>query len=421
MSLKKQLERYKKHLNTPEKTSAEKSPHAPNDRLTRAVKEAAHALGAELRTLDEQMILVRKTRVPLTALHGRRPLKDIFQAVSLWQTGQIRHPLSAKGLNAQDLLFFDTETTGLSSGAGHMIFLLGCGAIQGDELIITQYFLPGPGHEAAFYYHFLSDVKDLSNLVTFNGKAFDWPRVKTRVAFVRDAVPHLPAFGHFDLLHASRRLWKNQWDSVRLSVVEENILGFHRQNDIPGHMAPFLYFEFLKSPKASLVEGIFRHNADDIKTLLSLYSHLTHLIHFHNIDPHDDEIFALARWSYALGEYATALDMLDQVEAITLTPDTARFVRLRADCLKKVGKLKEALEIYKTLADQPWVEDPAVLIECAKLYEHFSKDFEQALYYAEKAQQLLLKKTGMSPERLHKVKLDIQKRLNRLREKINVS
>jgi len=32
-----------------------------------------------------------------------------------------------------------------------------------------------------------------------------------------------------------------------------------------------------------------------------------------------------------------------------------------------------------------------------------------------------LKKTGMSPERLHKVKLDIQKRLNRLREKINVS
>jgi len=67
------------------------------------------------------------------------------------------------------------------------------------------------------------------------------------------------------------------------------------------------------------------------------------------------------------------------------------------------------------------VEDPAVLIECAKLYEHFSKDFEQALYYAEKAHQLLLKKTGMSPERLHKVKLDIQKRLNRLREKINVS
>ncbi|MGV3489451.1 MAG: ribonuclease H-like domain-containing protein, partial [Tuberibacillus sp.] len=338
MSLKKQLQRYKQHLSKPEEKKPESRPTPPEDHVYQAIMEAANQLGAEIRTLDDQYVLVKREEIPLDALHGTRPLRDIFHAVELWQNGPDAHPLSTKGLDAQQLLFFDTETTGLSSGAGHMIFLLGCGVIRGEQLIVTQYFLPGPGHEAAFYYHFLTDVKDLSNLVTFNGKAFDWPRVKTRVQFVRDAVPKLPAFGHFDLLHASRRLWKHKLESVRLSVVEEEIIGYHRDGDIPGHMAPFLYFEFLKSPKASLVEGIFRHNADDIKTLLSLYSHLTRLIHFDGIEPTLEEIYEMARWFTAPGDYNRALSILQRTEQNTITIETAKHQRLLGDCYKKLGR-----------------------------------------------------------------------------------
>ena len=87
------------------------------------------------------------------------------------------------------------------------------------------------------YESFLKTV-DYTTLVTYNGRAFDWPQVKTRHTLVRDHVPKLPSFGHFDLLHASRRMWKNKLESVKLANVEENILGVVRENDIPGYLAP---------------------------------------------------------------------------------------------------------------------------------------------------------------------------------------
>lgn len=418
MSLKKQLARYKQHLSKPEEKKEPKAPVQSEDRLIQSVYEAATQLGAEIRTFEDQYILVKRETISLDTLHGNAPLDDIFEAVRLWQKRATNHPLSTNGLEAEQLLFFDTETTGLSSGAGHMIFLLGCGVIKDNQLIITQYFLPGPGHETAFYYHFLTDVKDLSNLVTFNGKAFDWPRVKTRVQFVRNAVPKLPAFGHFDLLHAARRLWKNKLESTRLSMVEEHIIGYHRDGDIPGHMAPFLYFEFLKSPKASLVEGIFRHNADDIKTLLSLYSHLSRLIHQEGLLPTMEERYEIVRWFASFGEHKQALNLLKTALNVNPLPETADAFRLMGLCHKKLGFHDEAFRVFKTLAEQDFESEPFTSIECAKLCEHVYKDYPAALHFTEKAMDLLDKKTYIIKEKYHKDKMDIQKRLERLQDKL---
>ncbi|MCK9907287.1 ribonuclease H-like domain-containing protein, partial [Frankia sp. Cpl3] len=75
------------------------------------------------------------------------------------------------------------------------------------------------------------------DLVTYNGKAFDWPQVKTRHTLLRDSVPELPIFGHFDLLHGARRLWKDELESCRLANIEREKLGSFRQDDVPGYMA----------------------------------------------------------------------------------------------------------------------------------------------------------------------------------------
>jgi uncharacterized protein len=421
MSLKKQLARYKQHLSKPEEKNESVTPLPSEDQLYKTMKDVAKQLDAEFRSFEDQYILVKRETIPLDTQHGPKPFKEIYQAVTLWQKGLTSHPLSTNGLEAESLLFFDTETTGLSSGAGHMIFLLGCGVIKDNKLIITQYFLPGPGHETAFYYHFLTDIKELTNLVTFNGKAFDWPRVKTRVQFVRDAVPKLPAFGHFDLLHASRRLWKNQLESTRLSMIEEKIIGFQREGDIPGHMAPFLYFEFLKSPKSSLVEGIFRHNADDIKTLLSLYTHLSQLIHQDGIKPSRNELYEVARWHAALGEHQEAVNILKSIELEKMTQETAHLFRLKGICHKKLGNYDAAYGTFRGLIEAGIETDPYTSIECAKLAEHFYKNYKEALYYTEYALELLDKKTFIFDEKYHKDKMDIQKRHDRLQDKLKTS
>ena len=41
---------------------------------------------------------------------------------------------------------------------------------------------------------------------------------------------------HFDVLHFSRRHWKDKFPSLRLATLEKEILGVHRSDDVPGQM-----------------------------------------------------------------------------------------------------------------------------------------------------------------------------------------
>ncbi len=438
MSLKKQLERYKKHLThekdmSGRKASLELKEQKASDEsgavsgtckkmatnesesvLNQALQVAATDLGAEIRSLDDQALLQKKIVYPLEERHGHYRFADLYEAAALWETNFQDHPLSARSLEPEDLLFFDTETTGLGAGAGHMIFLLGTGKVVGKQFEVTQYFLPGPGHEAAFYYYFLSDNRDLSNLVTFNGKAFDWPRVKTRVQFVRDRVPKLPEYGHFDLLHASRRLWKHRLESVRLSLVEEHLLGLTREMDVPGHMAPFLYFQFLKAPKASLVNGVFEHNAEDIKSLVTLYIHLTRLLHGELAQATLEERYECGRWLVSLGfhkEAILSLEPLLEKKGATKGSISNKIMEQVAISYKKLHDYTKATSYFLKLSE----DHLSACIEVAKHYEHRESDYEKALFYTQKAYSLF-EKTSLDGHELHD---EIIHRRTRLETKIS--
>ena len=72
---------------------------------------------------------------------------------------------------------------------------------------------------------------------------------------------------HLDLLHGARRLWKLRFENCRLIQLEQQILGFEREGDLPGEMIPYVYFEYLRSKQAQRLVPIFHHNAIDILTL----------------------------------------------------------------------------------------------------------------------------------------------------------
>jgi hypothetical protein len=79
-----------------------------------------------------------------------------------------------------------------------------------------------------------------------------------------------PVYYHADLLHPARRLWKNLIQDCSQGSIETRILGLDRSEDIPGSLAPEIWFEFLKTGKTERLMGICDHNLCDIKGLSSI-------------------------------------------------------------------------------------------------------------------------------------------------------
>ncbi|MDR1840142.1 MAG: ribonuclease H-like domain-containing protein, partial [Treponema sp.] len=155
--------------------------------------------------------------------------------------------LSGRNLpQPEDFLFFDLETTGLSGGAGTVAVLAAFGKpLPKDKLIVTQYLLLDYPGEDDFLENVLNEFKKpQSVIVTYNGKCFDSQILKTR-CLMNGIKP--PEYHHADLLHPARRLWKNIIHDCSQASIETRILGLDRSDDIPGALAPEIWFEFLKT------------------------------------------------------------------------------------------------------------------------------------------------------------------------------
>jgi uncharacterized protein YprB with RNaseH-like and TPR domain len=180
----------------------------------------------------------------------------------------------------EDFLFFDLETTGLSGGAGTTAFLAAFGKLTAfgkpdasgkladRKLRITQYLLLDYPGENDFLDLLLAEFKNENSvIVSYNGKCFDSQILKTRCLMNRMKPPE---YFHADLLHPSRRLWKSIINDCSQGSVEERILGIKRENDIPGALAPDIWFEFLKTGETERLSGICDHNVFDIAGLSSI-------------------------------------------------------------------------------------------------------------------------------------------------------
>ncbi len=365
--------------------------------------------------LEEQCTIYREIHYPLDFQLGNTQLSELKEVVRLWEGADTDHPLSTKGINAEQLIFFDTETTGLGGGTGNTIFLLGYCHLEDDVVKVKQFFLPGPADEAAMYFHFLQDVNDLSNLVTYNGKAFDWPQVKTRHTLVRDKVPLLPKFGHYDLLHAARRLWKDTLPSCRLTIVEKEILGIERVDDTPGSLAPLLYFDYLKEKDPKIIEGVLKHNEFDVLSLIVLYVQLSkRILNCDDVGSTIKEKYEIARWYEKVKEPMKAAELYEEVAKSNVSCHDEALLALGL-LFKKQKKQEDAIDCFEMLAIKENTYAITACIELAKLYEHQYKDVKKALYYSERAYEQQKKAARLLREK--KTLDDLKARIERLQEK----
>ena len=106
-------------------------------------------------------------------------------------------------------------------------------------------------------------------IVSFNGKSFDMPLLKTRGRLVER---ELSAEGlvHVDLLHVTRRLLRAGWPDCRLRTAEARALRLERADDLPGAEAPGAWRRWLAHGDASLLARVLDHNRADVLSLVAL-------------------------------------------------------------------------------------------------------------------------------------------------------
>ncbi|RIW33105.1 hypothetical protein D3H55_12020 [Bacillus salacetis] len=413
MSLKNKLNRMKSHIvrDTADSAPKQAEPIKPID-IPYMDTWSLH--GVKPYYMDEDYCLIREKVYDLSEFHGRYELGRVREAVQAWHQFEGSHPLSSKGLTAEDLFFFDTETTGLGGGTGNTIFLLGYARVAGDKLILRQHILPQPGSEIPLYHSFLEKV-DYNTLVTYNGKAFDWPQVKTRHTLIREHVPKLPSFGHFDLFHGSRRLWKSRMDSVKLSNVEKEILGFHRTDDVPGYLAPMIFFDYVERKDPEGMLKVLLHNELDILSLVVLYCHLSFQIL--GIDPQQvsEEKLLIGKWFDYLGDSEQAVSRLEQLVNESNGKEALAAKHSLAFQYKRIKKYTEAFDYWFEAAEQG-SENIKVeaCIELAKIKEHQFKDPEQAMEFSIRAYEELIRKDIKN----EKIVKGLEKRMERLERKL---
>ena len=311
------------------------------------------------------------------------------------------------------VLFLDTETTGLSGGAGTVAFEVGVGFLDPRGMVIRQYVMRDYCEEPAMMAELASLIGRFDTIVTFNGKSFDLPLLESRMVMSRIRIP-LTKMPHLDLLHAARRVYKLRLKRCSLSRLEEAVLGQQRHDDLPGAQVPQRYFDYIKTREFALLEDVLRHNFDDVRSLACLTGHLCRVFRHPESIGHAEDLFGVGK-------------------TLLRTGSTERARR----CFRILGHSSMSSQAHMYLAssykkEKDWAETKSVClsmiasgsggvwpyIELAKYYEHIEKDAGRALQYANGALAYALNTAPLLGEK-DGCQEQILWRIERLRRKLN--
>jgi hypothetical protein len=360
-----------------------------------------------------------RTQTPLDTTHG-----DIDLTHALDASGETIALAACddelESFNPTSAVFVDTETTGLSGGTGTVAFLIGAGYFEGDSFVVEQCFMRDYDDEEPMLTYLDTLFRRFETIVTYNGKSFDVPLMRTR--FIQNRIPfRLDATIHFDLVHAARRLWRDRLRDCSLGNVERKILGVHRKGDVPSHEIPRMWLDYLRTRDARKLDRVFYHHQVDIVSLAALTGWIGRAFQ-HEDDAgfgHASDQFAAARIYYRRGQYDRARTCAEQL----LETSTDRGVRCNA--FELIGFSYKRLESWDAM-EHTWAqfigEFPKHLvarIELAKHLEHRAKNYVEAERQCEEMLQYLDTRSSLGRSQAHDdlAAGEMRKRLERIQQK----
>ena len=320
----------------------------------------------------------------------------------------------------ESFCFLDTETSGLAGGTGTYVFMIGIGKFTREGFQLTQFFLRDPVEELAQLTAVLNHLEGCEVLVTYNGKSFDVPLINSRYIFNSEPPP-IKDHQHIDLLHLSRRLWRDRLQSRTLGSIEDNILDFHRtEEDIPGWLVPTIYFDYLRSGDARPLQGVFYHNAMDILSLVALLNHISEILD----DPHGGlvehgiDLISMGKIFEDMEELDAAAECYSRGLEFEIPPSAQlQAIRRWSFMEKRRRNLEKSIHLWETATEY---EEIYAHVELAKVYEHRMRDYSRAIAWTDQALSIIQSTDFPDLEReIWSTKLE--HRLNRLKRKYELS
>jgi uncharacterized protein YprB with RNaseH-like and TPR domain len=323
--------------------------------------------------------------------------------------------------------YFDTETTGLSTGAGTVIFLAGVARLDGPRVTVRQYLLPDYPYEPALLRSLVRDLAAFPRLVTYNGRTFDLPMLAARLTvhglFREQAA--LPA-AHDDLLPDARRLFRRPLGGARLADVESGVLGVRRASDCPGSEVPARYFGYLGGASPDILAEVLDHNFQDVVSLVLLEAELCRLRagawrEARVLDPR-----GMALELLRAGAVDDALELVETAQAIAADPAEANALRRVASrLLIALGQVERAEQLWTLGTRRASVDAATAWIEVARIRERHRHDLRGAMEAAAAASRVLdiafaLGRGGTIAE-VGRTRLTVERRLRRLRRWVDAA
>ena len=337
-----------------------------------AAPPVERVVDGELVDTDHGRVVLVRREYPLAHRHGQAPLSDVLDVPLpvLAQAARVEGELDA----VEGLLFLDTETTGLAGGTGTYAFLVGVARIEGARLVVSQYFMRDFDDEPALLASLAPLLATASAVVTFNGGGFDLPLLETR--FVLGRRPWPACLPHLDLLRPARRVWTGYLADCRLATLESTVLGLVREDDVPGGIIPLLYFDYLRSRRATPLRRIFEHNRADVLSLVALAAWFGRALDG-GAAVRPEELAGLGRlWEPVDLERGLACYRAALVAGVP--EPVARWTRLRLAWWEKRAARWDAARSLWEAARGHQVFDPRPWEELAKYHEHRARDLAAA-------------------------------------------
>lgn len=183
-------------------------------------------------------------------------------------------PPAARQYISEDLLYFDIETTGLSSSRNR-IYCIGTGRRTADRIRIAVSVTDSPQEESALISSFIRKVSDFPWIVAFNGNTFDLPFVRKRAAFYGLPDP----FAGKEILDLYKRAKKASGmfrmpDHKQKSY--EDFLGLHREDPYNGGQLISVYRQYEKDHDRKKLHDLWLHNEEDVKGMFLLTALLSY-------------------------------------------------------------------------------------------------------------------------------------------------
>ena len=352
----------------------------------------------------ETPFFFREHVTPLSDLRGiERTTLDDIRACDPAFTGS--------SWDVRRLLFLDTETTGLSGGAGTLAFEIGLGFIEGRGMVVRQYVMRDYNEEAAMLLDIASLLPRFDTLVTFNGKSFDIPLLESRMVMNRIRVP-LTQWPHLDLLHACKRVYKLRLGRCNLAALEEAVLGETRTDDLPGAQVPQRYFDYLKTREFALLEDVLRHNRQDVVSLAALTGHLCSAFRAPEQLAHAEDVFGVGKTLLRGGHTEEGRRCMRILGRSSMSPQ-ARMVL--STSYKRSREWAQSVQVWTDMIARgeggTWP-----YVELAKYYEHVERDYARALRYAGGALSRALNLTPLAGDEAELAAL--RRRVERLKRKL---